>query len=73
MINLEDVKTISLGPDQVLVVQVQTRSMIKQDQRTYLTQYLENIFPDNKVMVIDESIKLLIVDQNKLVSEEDIQ
>ena len=63
MINIEDVKTISLKPNQVLVVQ--TESKLNQDQRTQLKHYLEAIFRDNKVMIIDKSISLLVVDPEK--------
>ena len=61
MINIEDVKTISLKPNQVLVVQ--TEAKLNQDQRMQLKGYLENIFRDNKVMVIDKSTNLLVVDK----------
>ena len=63
MINLEDVKTLTLKPNQVLVVQ--TESKLNQDQRTQLKQYLEDIFPNNKVMVIDKSINLLVIEETK--------
>lgn len=60
MINIEDVKTISLKPGQVLVVQ--TEAKLTPSQMIHLKGYLEEIFRDNKVMIIDKSIQLLVVD-----------
>ena len=60
MINIEDVKTISLKPNQVLVVQ--TEANLSPRLMIDLKGYLEDIFRDNKVMVIDKSISFLVVD-----------
>lgn len=61
MINLEDVKTISLKPNQVLVLQ--TELPLRYEHRQQLKDYVEHIFPHNRVMIIDKSIQLLVVDQ----------
>lgn len=63
MINIEDVKTISLKPNQVLVVQ--TEAKLSPSQMIQLKGYLEGIFRDNKVMIVDKSISFLVVDQDK--------
>ena len=61
MINIEDVKTISLKPNQVLVVQTEAKLLPR--QMITLKGYLEDIFRDNKVMIVDKSTSLLVVDQ----------
>lgn len=60
MINIEDVKTISLKPNQVLVVQIEAK--LTPSQMIQLKGYLEEVFRDNKVMIIDKSIQLLVMD-----------
>ena len=61
MINLEDVKTLSLKPGQVLVAQTET--LLPHAIRQQLQQYFQGAFPRNKIIVIDKSIQLLVVDE----------
>lgn len=58
-IDIEDVKTLTLRPDQVLVVQVNTRPKEVIDR---LRSQFEGLFPDNKVVFLDKNIKLAVVD-----------
>ena len=64
MINIEDIKTITLKPGQVLVVQTETRlpPRVAEDWK----KQLEPLFPNNQVLIIDKSISLSVVDSAPL-------
>ena len=59
MINIEDVKTLTLKPGQTLVVQtekVYPSSFIEQ-----LRGQLLGVFPYNRVLIIDKSLQLMVI------------
>lgn len=58
-IDIEDVKTLTLQPGQVLVVQIDTRPKEVVDR---IMQQFKELFPDNKVLVLDKGIKLAVID-----------
>ena len=61
MINIEDVKTLTLQPGQTLVVQIEKAypsSALEQ-----LRGQFEGVFPDNRVLIIDKRIQLMVIDE----------
>lgn len=60
MIDIEDVKTLTLKPGQVLVLQ--TNLTVEKKVLETLYAHLEKLFPDNKVMILDDRFQLLVID-----------
>jgi hypothetical protein len=59
MIDIEDIKTLTLRPDQVLVIQFDTRPKDVVDR---ITQQFKDLFPNNKVVFLDSKIKIGVMD-----------
>ena len=60
MINIEELKTITLKPGQVVVYRCDR--FLSRDKAELLFRQLEKFFPDNRVLVIDGGSELLVVD-----------
>jgi len=60
MINIEDVKTLTLKPGQILVVQ--TERLYPSSFVEQLSKSFGDLFPDNKVLIIDNSLQLMVID-----------
>ena len=59
MIDIEDIKTLTLRPDQVLVIQFDTR---QKDVVDRITQQFKDLFLNNKVVFLDSKIKIGVID-----------
>jgi len=58
--DIEDVKTLTLKPGQILVVKLTSKcptTMLEQ-----IKDKFSELFPDNKVLVIDSSMELMVID-----------
>lgn len=60
MLTIEEVKTLTLKPNQTLVVKVS--NMKSNDDKRHLKQCLSSYFPDNKVIVHDGFIDLSVIE-----------
>jgi hypothetical protein len=61
MIDIEDVKRLNLGPNDILVAQV--KGIISSQARDRIKEQFDTVFPalKNRVMVIDENITLAVL------------
>jgi hypothetical protein len=61
MIDIEDVKRLTLGPDDILVLQVKGR--VSREQEVRMRTCFSNLLPTlkNKIMVVDESVTLAVL------------
>ena len=59
MIDVQDIKILALRPDQVLVIQFDTRPKNVIDR---ITQQFKDLFPNNKVVFLDSKIKIGVID-----------
>ena len=60
MIDIQDVKRINLHQGDVLVVQV--KGVISKSQADMMRDWLRDVFKDNRVLVVDEKVSLMVVD-----------
>lgn len=71
MIDIEDVKKLNIGPDDILVLQV--KGNIPGEVATKIRDHFVRGFPalKNKIMVLDENISLavLVAEEAKLRAE----
>jgi hypothetical protein len=63
MIDIADVKTLTLKPGQTLVVQTET--LLPASIRERLRNGLQEVFPNNKVLVIGKDLQLMVVDDER--------
>jgi hypothetical protein len=59
MIDIEDIKQVRLRAGDTVVVQVS--GAITPTNRSHIQQLLQSVFPDNKVIVITDQVKFMIV------------
>ena len=60
MIDIADVKTLTLKPGQILVVKLNSNYPVKMLEQ--VKDKFSELFPDNKVLVIDSSMELMVID-----------
>ena len=63
MIDIEDVKTLTLKPGQTLVVQLKTKCPVESAAR--LRDQFSGLFPDNRVLIIDSDMELMVIDDER--------
>lgn len=63
MIDIEDVKTLTLQPGQTLVVQLKTKFPV--DVAARLRDQFSGLFPDNPVLIIDSDMELMVIDNKR--------
>jgi hypothetical protein len=63
MIDIEDVKTLTLKPGQTLVVQAMT--LLSSNLRERLRNEFQGLFPDNRVIIIDKDLQLMVIDDER--------
>ena len=66
MIDIEDVKRLTLGPKDILVVKVDahlSREMVERIQYSFSDGFPQHA---NKIMVLDKTMSLAIVEQESL-------
>ena len=63
MIDIADVKTLTLKPGQTLVVQ--TDRLFPSQLIEQLRDKFLDLFPDNRVIVIDKSLQLMVIDDEQ--------
>lgn len=61
MIDIADVKTLTLQTGQMLVVQ--TESLLPSHLVERLRNEFQGLFPNNKVLVIDKSLQLMVIEE----------
>jgi len=60
MIDIADVKTLTLKSGQILVVKLNSNYPVKMLEQ--VRDKFSELFPDNKVLVIDSSMELMVID-----------
>ena len=60
MIDIEDVKTLSLKPKQILVVKLTKIYPIEAIEP--VVNQIKNSFPNNQVWILDSDIELMVID-----------
>ena len=60
MIDIADVKTLTLKPGQMLVVQ--TEQQLPKNLKERLHNQFQELFPNNQVLVIEKSLQLMVID-----------
>jgi len=63
MIDIEDVKILTLKPEQTLVVQ--TDMLYPKHLMEKLRNEFQAVFPNNRVIIIDKSLQLIVIDDEQ--------
>ena len=60
LVDIKELETVTLKKGQVLVVTLDYHITIQQQEK--LTDIMKKIFPDNKILVIDTTVKLSVME-----------
>ena len=63
MIDIADVKTLTLKPGQTLVVQIENQLPFHLMEK--LKGRFQEVFPNNKLMVIGKDVQLMVIDNER--------